>query len=194
MTPQEAKLYDTQPDHPDLDEEGRKGLWIHTYTGNKFWAFDPRPEEIHIEDIAHALALTCRYSGHCHEFYSVAQHSWLVSNLVPLKDAAWGLLHDAAEAYITDIPRPIKHSLGIIKDIERGIEQAVAARFKLSGDMPDTVHHIDHNIVHDEAKVLFPDGGPEWVNWYEPLGLTIEPWDWKTAEQKFLERYEELFN
>ena len=60
----------------------RVGDWIQVYTGGQFWPLDPRPEEIHIEDIAHALALTCRFTGHCREFYSVAQHSLLVSYYV----------------------------------------------------------------------------------------------------------------
>ena len=88
----------------------RKGDWIQTFTGRAFYVLDPRPEDVDIEDIAHALSMQCRFAGHCREFYSVAQHSVTASWLVPPEDALWGLLHDAAEAYVVDLPRPIKRA------------------------------------------------------------------------------------
>ena len=79
----------------------RRGDWIQTYLGIQFWPLDPRPEEVMLFDIAHSLSNMCRFTGHCREFYSVAQHSVIVSQNVPREDAAWGLLHDASEAYMT---------------------------------------------------------------------------------------------
>jgi uncharacterized protein len=86
----------------------RTGDWIQTYTGKQFWPLSPLPEDIVIEDIAHALSMQCRFGGHVRTFYSVAQHSVHVSLLVEPQYALWGLLHDAAEAYLVDLPRPIK--------------------------------------------------------------------------------------
>jgi 5'-deoxynucleotidase YfbR-like HD superfamily hydrolase len=83
--------------------------WIQTYQGGCFEPFNPHPDQIHIRDIAHALALTCRFTGHCLDFYSVAQHSVMVSQIVSHKHALAGLLHDASEAYLTDVASPIKH-------------------------------------------------------------------------------------
>ena len=65
----------------------RKGDWMQTYTGRQFWPIDPRANEVHIEDIAHALSMMCRYNGHCRTFYSVAEHSVLVSQHVPPEHA-----------------------------------------------------------------------------------------------------------
>jgi len=178
--------------YKDPGEEGRKGLWIYTYTGKRFFAFDPRPEEIDIEDIAHALALTCRYSGHCNRFFSVAQHSVLVSQCVPDSDAPWGLMHDAAEAYITDIPRPIKHSLPNYKELEGNINKCIAEKFGLPKEIPESVHTVDHNIVCDEANVLF-NNTPSWAEWYTEVGVEVIPLDWQDAKEQFIERYKELF-
>jgi len=85
--------------------------WIQTYTGKKFWAFDAAIADICIEDIAHALAMRCRFGCHCKEFYSVAQHSVIVSHHLPPELKLWGLLHDATEAYLPDVPRPQKGRL-----------------------------------------------------------------------------------
>jgi hypothetical protein len=86
----------------------RKGDWMQTYTGRQFWPIDPRADEIDIVDIAHALSQQCRFAGHCKSFYSVATHSWHTSNVCNSENALWGLLHDAAEAYLVDLPTPIK--------------------------------------------------------------------------------------
>ena len=77
----------------------RIGSWLQTYTGKKFYPFDPREEEVDILDIAHALSQLCRFGGHTKEFYSVAEHCVLVSMCCPSEVKLLGLLHDAAEAY-----------------------------------------------------------------------------------------------
>lgn len=109
-------------------------FWFTTYTGKKFYPFNPRIEDICIEDIAHSLSLICRFQGHLPEHYSVAQHSVLVSYLVPIELRLEGLLHDAAEAYIGDIIRPIKRhpSMSFVEDIEFNIEEKIIEKFKLS--------------------------------------------------------------
>lgn len=74
----------------DTPADDRRGDWIQTFTGRRFWPLDPRPEDVCIEDIAHALSLKCRFGGHCTRFYSVAEHSVHVSNYVPAEFALWG--------------------------------------------------------------------------------------------------------
>lgn len=87
--------------------------WIQTYTGRKFYPLDPRASDVCIEDIAHALSMKCRFSGHCLVFYSVAEHSLRCAHVV--RDLGGdalvqmhALLHDAAEAYLPDVASPIK--------------------------------------------------------------------------------------
>ena len=103
---------------PNADQ-GRVGDWIQTFSGGCFWPLDPRSSEVDIHDIAQSLAMTPRYRGHTVRFYSVAEHSVLVSRAVPPEYALWGLLHDAAEAYTADIPSPLKRSIAEWPTIER---------------------------------------------------------------------------
>jgi len=120
----------------------RRGDWFQTSRGERFWPLDPRVEDVHIEDIAHALSRICRFGGHCEAFYSVAQHSYLVSFLVPEQLALHGLLHDAAEAYCGDMVEPMKRCLrekaagarlrSDFDQIEAGIELVIARRFGLA--------------------------------------------------------------
>jgi uncharacterized protein len=84
---------------------------MQTYTGLAFWPLDPRPDEIRLVDIAHALSKLCRYGGQCLSFYSVAEHSLLVASKAPDHLKLVALMHDASEAYLLDIPRPIKRHL-----------------------------------------------------------------------------------
>src|SRR4051812_6540197 len=86
----------------------QKGDWMQTISGKAFFPLDPRPADVDIQDIAHALAFQCRFGGHVKEFYSVAEHSVRVSLICAHEDAKWGLLHDATEAYLSDIVRPVK--------------------------------------------------------------------------------------
>lgn len=125
--------------------------WILTHTGKRFDPLAPRAADIDHRDIAHALANLCRFNGHCTSFYSVADHSVGVAELV---DPEWqmdGLLHDATEAYIGDITRPLKRGIddltgGVLTIIEREIHHCVAERFGISPTMPDQVKHADLDI------------------------------------------------
>ncbi len=95
------------------ESAGRGGYSMQTFSRTMFYPLDPHPEDVHIVDIAHALANICRFGGHAKRFYSVAQHSVLVSRIVEPEDALHGLMHDAAEAYVGDVVRPIKHMPGM---------------------------------------------------------------------------------
>ena len=105
--------------------------FIGTFSGLRFWPLNPNPEKILIEDVAHSLAHQCRFGGHVWRFYSVAEHSVHVSNLYPSEDVLWGLLHDASEAYLVDLPRPLKllPEFALYREAERRLQRAVAVRF-----------------------------------------------------------------
>lgn len=123
-------------EHP-VPQREQDGSWIQTFTGRRFWPLDPRPEDVAIEDIAHALSLLCRYNGHVRRFYSVGEHSlllcWYLEKLYPDDRALQlqALMHDAAEAYLADIPRPVKPLLTGYYAAEARVEQVIQERFGL---------------------------------------------------------------
>jgi hypothetical protein len=147
----------------------RKGDWIQTFTGVEFYPLDPRPEEICIEDIAHALSNQCRYSGHVKHFYSVAEHSIRVLELCPREWHAWALLHDAAEAYLVDLPRPVKRysEIGrLYREAEDLLMIAICERFGLTWQdpMPEPVERADKAMLWVESRDLMPPN-PCWEKW-----------------------------
>ena len=81
-----------------------KESYLSTFSGKKFYPFNPSPEQIEIVDIAHGLSMVCRFSGQCPYFYSVAEHCIHVTNVLPPSLKLEGLLHDASEAYLADLP------------------------------------------------------------------------------------------
>jgi uncharacterized protein len=170
----------------------RVGDWIQTYTGKKFWPLDPRVEEVDIIDIAHALSNTCRFGGHVDRFYSVAEHCWFISYLCG-EHALWGLLHDASEAYIMDVPRPLKRFLTNYKDIEDNIMKVVCQKYNLSEEMPDIVKEMDSRIVLDEKYKLLKNT-VKWENTSKPLGIPglIQAYSPEEAKIRFISRFEEL--
>lgn len=174
------------PGHPVVD----RGDWMQTFTGLKFYPTDPRPEEVCIEDIAHALSQLCRFAGHCRKFYSVAQHSVIVSRLVgsdpALRLAA--LLHDATEAYYVDIPRPLKVALPEYKAIEHRLETIIKEKFGVDFSDP-RIKHADNIALVTEARDLL---GPHPVGWSiqaEPIAETINPVRPSRAEEMFMDTF-----
>lgn len=169
------------------------GDWIETYTGVQFWPLDPRPDDIRIADIAHALANQCRFTGHCAQFYSVAEHCVRVSNAVPRQHALWGLLHDAAETYLVDLARPLKRlpEFAVYREIEARIMHAVCTRFGLPAEEPAEVRHFDAVLLATEARDLMPRRHP-WEALPEPLPEPICPWTAETAEARFREQFIDL--
>jgi hypothetical protein len=170
----------------------RYGDWIQTYTGRQFWPLDPRPDEIFIEDIAHSLSNQCRYSGHCESFYSVAQHSVLVSWAVPQEYAMWGLLHDAAEAYLVDLPRPLKRfsEMGTLyRGIEAQLMLQVCSRFGLDIVEPECVKYADNVLLMTEKRDLMKHAPAKWVETAVPLNERIYPAEPREAKAMFLRRY-----
>lgn len=169
------------------------GNWIATYTGRWIEPLNPDPQAIDIGDIAHSLSNQCRFTGHTRQFYSTAQHSVLVSNIVPKEFALWGLLHDASEAYVSDIARPVKHAVAEFGEIYRKVEEtllkAVAERFGLSWPEPDEIKVADKMMLRAEQRDLMAnDPDPD-----KPIySDTIVPWLPAEAEVLFLGRYYEL--
>jgi hypothetical protein len=178
--------------------ENRRGDWMQVFSGRQFWPLDPRPEEIEIEDIAHALSMQCRYAGHTKKFYSVAEHSLLISQVVSQDFALWGLLHDASEAYLTDIIRPIKPFMSEYKVWEKELMRCIAIRFGLEqygSDYPEplAVKRMDARILWNEQKALMGVCEANWSLWGEPIpNITIKAYSPATAKRKFLERFNEL--
>lgn len=175
-------------------DDSRSGDWLQTFTGRPFWPMDPRPDDIHIEDIAHALSNLCRFGGHCRTFYSVAQHSVLVSKALPPEYKRWGLLHDASEAYICDVPRPLKYHLLNYLSIETKVMMAVAIRFGLPALIPAAVKEVDDAMLVTEVEQLMETSQRPWEKkWTSPLGIIIDPWSAEFSKQMFLEQFETLF-
>lgn len=175
--------------------EKRKGNWMQTATGRAFWPLDPQPEDVAIADIAHALAHICRYNGHCSRFYSVAEHSVLVASALPPQLKLCGLLHDAAEAYVGDMTRPLKPHMPTHQDAEFKVHAAIARRYRLTLPMPDEVWKADFRILIDEQDALMPNPPFPWegLAGHEPLGVTIEGWPPDLAKERFLSLFRELY-
>lgn len=170
-------------------------IWIQTYTGRRFQLDNPRISDVAIEDIAHSLAMQCRFGGHTRRHYSVAQHCVLASQVVEPRFALDALLHDAAEAYTTDVPTPMKRAIGVAwSEREERIARCVTVAFGVRWPIPDAVHHADLTLLATEARDLLwggPIGG--WTNEL-PIALDdpISPWSADLAEHRFLERFHQL--
>lgn len=180
-----------------LEVSDRYGDWMQTWTGHKFYPLDPRAEDFAIEDIAHALANVCRFGGHCRVFYSVAQHCVRVSHNVPASLALAGLLHDAAEAFIGDMVRPLKrmHEMQSYRDCELRIRGVIAAKFDLLDvhDPDELIRLADDRALATERRDLFDDALP-WNPLPPPFADEIVPWLPTKAEMLFLDRYDRLRN
>lgn len=180
---------------PARHEQERIGDFMQVHSGRKFWPMDPRSDEVFIEDIAHSLSLQCRYAGHCERFYSVAEHSVHLARHLRwqgVEVALWGLLHDASEAYLVDVPRPVKGHLVGYKDAEEKVMAAVCERFGLAPTMPAVVHDADNRIIADELVNMTT---MDWHARYSvQLGVQIRCWYPAQAKEEFLATFEALMD
>lgn len=175
-------------------EEEKFGPWIQTYSGKRFYFRDPNPDDLSIEDIAQALSKQCRFAGHVQKFYSVAEHSVLVSymTLNPLE----GLLHDASEAFIVDMPSPIKAELKGYQDVEEVIMKVIAEKFGFAYPMSDDLHDADKAQLIEEARHLLKNC--EWINdeKYKALnrqyGILPMCWEPQEACDRFIQRFNQV--
>lgn len=182
-------------------EDGHNATgWIETYTGRMVTPADPDSTTLSITDIAHALSNKCRYSGHTLSFYTVAEHSWLMAQyLLDSNDdteaARWALIHDAVEAYLPDVPRPLKPFIQNWKELEENMERAVKAHFEEypNAAVEGLVHSIDTRILLAEAAVLLPSGGRRWEIPVTPLPVRLRCWSPAIARINFMDLFEELF-
>lgn len=184
--------------------------YIETFTGKMVDPMHLDEELIDINDIAHSLSLLCRFLGHCLVFYSVAEHSILVANLVhkkrvngvgidgtlgaeaTIKTCLAALLHDAAEAYIGDITRPLKHHSMFkqLPEVEQQILGKIMVKFNCTGVDWQLIEKADDIMVATEARHLMADSGKDW-NLPEPaLNIPLFTLTPEGAETMFLEAFE----
>ena len=159
-----------------------------------FYPLDPRAEELDIDDIAHALSNMCRFTGHVSEFYSVAQHSMEVANILPEELKLTGLLHDASEAYLVDISRPVKRDsrFSFYREAEAVLEKCIAEKFGLTWPWAEEVKRADNVLLLTEKRDLMGREPKPWQDTAKPLDKTIIPLPPKEAERLFLEYYDLL--
>lgn len=168
--------------------------WVSTFSGQPFYPLDPLPADVRIEDIAHALSQLCRFAGHTRQFYSVAQHSVIVSEICGSGPVAlWGLLHDASEAYLSDIMRPVKHAheLSGYRQVEALVQAAICQRFALEVAQPDLVSHVDQLVLRAEQRDLM-NMPPGWYPKGDAHPTPISPMPAALAERQFLRRFKAL--
>lgn len=162
-----------------------------TYSGRRFYPDNPRAEDVDILDIAHALGMTCRYGGHVKQFYSVAQHSLLMAQEATPQNKMLALLHDAPEAYLGDVIRPIKHhlNLGDYMRMEKEVERVICEAFGIEcPSICAEVKELDAAIIRDEREQLFVLN-PEPVTGLR-LGVEIIPMSPETCRWAFLAAFE----
>jgi uncharacterized protein len=176
------------------------GPYLQTVSGRFVNPFDPDPEQLDPGDIARALANICRFGGHCRPFYSVAQHSVIVSELVEqrggdVEDVFAALMHDAAEAYLGDMPHPIKHRspLGAaFQQAERHLESVLRERFSIKADVPE-IKRVDRALLATERRSV---SGESWdwpeLEGVEALDIELVPCPPDEAERAFTARFDAL--
>ncbi len=165
---------------------------IRTYTGKLFDFVNPELYPISIDDIAHSLSLLCRFAGHCKKFYSVAEHSYRVSYVCPPEHALWGLMHDAGESYVVDVPRPLKHMAGMepYRAHEARVMFAICKQFGMKLTEPIEVKAADNILLVTEQRDLMNNSIPDFD--VKPLIGKICPVTSRQAELLFLRRFKEL--
>lgn len=162
-------------------------------SGNYFDFLAPEQSEFTIEDIAHGLAHVCRFAGQCQTFYSVAQHSVIVSEQVPPEAAFAGLMHDAAEAFVGDMAKPLKDLCPEYRVVEKRVEAAVFARFGVATPLPPSIKEMDTVMLATEQRQLMRNRDDwNYTRGRTPLDIVIRPMGPDEAKAAFLRRFAEV--
>lgn len=169
--------------------------WIGTFSGRRFHLLDPQPSEIDIFDIAHSLSQQCRYTGHTRFHYSIAQHSVYVAQLVPNEKKMAALLHDASEAYLSDVSRPVKRYTPIgkvYKEVEDRIQSVINKVFSVANTEDPAIKLVDRQLMWAEILQLMPqqqDFSEKWGT-PDPAPIKINSASPEDAEASFLYHFE----
>ena len=189
-----------------MTDQHERGDWIQTSSGVAFHPQDPRVEDVHLIDIAHSLSHQCRFAGHVPIFYSVADHSVRVADYVytlahgqPHRDrcliALVGLLHDASEAYVQDIVRPIKHmpEMAGYRDLEDKVARVIFKKFDLDFWLldHDWIKLADNTLCATEKRDLIPTSPKAWAPMPDPLPEVVVPRTSAKSKSLFLQRFED---
>jgi uncharacterized protein len=182
--------------------------WIGTYTGKKFYPYDPKPEDVCLEDIAHSLSKQCRFNGHCEILYTVAQHSINCAKLLKelgydVKYQLYALLHDASEAYLSDLPRPVKEYMPEYYEVEQKVQDVIWEHFGLSKPTKedwDIIYFADNQLLYWEG-VKLTKNIDNWTERYNNLLNDFNPpEDWfeeklpSQVKSEFISLLEQLLN
>ncbi len=173
-------------------KKSERGDWFLTASGKKFYPFDPHESEICIEDIAHALSHVCRFGGHCLKFYSVAQHSVHVCRLLPERFAFHGLMHDATEAYVGDMVRPLKRQIPLYQKFEAKVWRVISLQFGLPLVLSPQVKVADNVALMTERRDLITPIHHEWSVKEKPDIHRIVPLEPCEAKEMFMAEFERL--
>jgi len=184
----------------------QRGDWLLTRTGRQFYPLDPRPEIVCLEDIAHALAHLCRWTGHTAYHYSVAQHAVQVALAVEQMAPDYALLalhHDDAEAYLGDIARPWKRNLYILRDdgspvpvdqVEEEMRAVILTALGICAPAEawDVITVADNRVLQAEAEALMPSHNEFPIFGRKPPGCIIDPMPPTRARDAFLANHNRL--
>lgn len=167
--------------------------WIITNSGIKFDLLETKVHMINIRDIAHALSNVGRFGGHCKQFYSVAQHSVHVSQVVSEEYAFCALMHDATEAYIGDMVSPLKAAIPLFKEVEQNLWEVIASKYGLPKYLPGPVKYADYQLLKAEKRDIMPETEDwEFLKEISVPSLYISAWSSDYSKVRFLKRFQEL--
>lgn len=168
--------------------------YVSTFSGNRFYPLEPRIDCVAIEDIAHGLAYQCRFNGQTKEFYSVAQHSLIVATLVPPHLRLAALLHDAAEAYLGDMVKPLKVLMPSFALLEERVTDIIARTFGIDFSDYAPIKRADLIALATEKRDLMPHSVERWayLDHISALPEPIVPLDPQAAKASFLAMFMQL--
>lgn len=168
-------------------------MYLSTYTGQCIDLLNMTSDDVKIMDIAHSLSQQCRFGGHTNQFYSVAQHSVRVALALPRELQLVGLLHDATEAYVVDLPRPIKMALPDYRVLEDRVWQVICFRYGLAPILPAEVKRADERALLAEFQEVMSFQPPaDWFPGIHPLSPSCRAWGPEEARDTFLALFIDL--